>query len=62
MHKKKILTSIFLTCFLLSLSGCAGAEDSEDIVENEIPESMQNISGPTGPPYSVGPSGPPPSP
>lgn len=61
MKIKKILALGILSCCLFVITGCGSEEEQEEVVETEIPESMRNVKGPTGPPYSIGPSEPPPA-
>lgn len=57
---KKFIFLIAVSLTIIILSGCRDNEP-ETPVEPEVPETMQNTNGPTGPPYSEGPSAPPPS-
>lgn len=58
MKKSALLVCLFL--MFIFIPGC-GCNNAQPISEEEETEIQHEFNGPTEPPYSVGPSGPPPS-
>jgi hypothetical protein len=57
---KKILLTLLLFSLLITFPGCGCNNEPMEEQEEPVDEIQENHIGPNSPPFSVGPSGPPP--